>query len=208
MNIEFWWLRNEENQLTQFVSHSFNCLGHFQVDSFQSNDSTDILSGSGKILIQLSLDFSLWKFLWKENQEGKTLTKLFLLKTFSRLTLKMDSKDFRKRGTEMVEYICQYLETLEDRRVTPSVEPGYLRNLIPGEAPFKPEPWEQIMEDVETKIMPGVTHWQHPRFHAYFPSGNSFPSILGDMLGDAIGCIGFSWVRLKFQLKNPIFKKM
>jgi hypothetical protein len=40
-----------------------------------------------------------------------------------------------------------------------------------------------------------VTHWQHPRFHAYFPSGNSYPSILGDMLSDAIGCIGFSWVR-------------
>ena len=58
---------------------------------------------------------------------------------------------------------------------------------------MNPEPWEKIMEDVESKIMPGVTHWQHPRFHAYFPSGNSFPSILGDMLGDAIGCIGFSW---------------
>lgn len=41
--------------------------------------------------------------------------------------------------------------------------------------------------------MPGVTHWQHSRFHAYFPAGNSFPSILGDMLGDGIGCIGFSW---------------
>lgn len=106
----------------------------------------------------------------------------------------MDSNEFRKRGTEMVEYICQYLETLEDRQVTPSVEPGYLRSLIPDEAPNKPESWEKIMEDVESKIMPGVTHWQHPRFHAYFPSGNSFPSILGDMLGDAIGCIGFSWV--------------
>ena len=45
---------------------------------------------------------------------------------------KMDSNEFRKRGTEMVEYICQYLENLEDRRVTPSVEPGYLRHLIPG----------------------------------------------------------------------------
>ena len=40
---------------------------------------------------------------------------------------------------------------------------------------------------------PQVTHWQHPRFHAYFPSGNSFPSILGDMLSDGLGCIGFSW---------------
>ena len=70
------------------------------------------------------------------------------------------------------------------------------------------------MNDVEKKIMIGesiyhyfylnmvflignrlfqVTHWQHPRFHAYFPAGNSYPSILGDMLGDAIGCVGFSW---------------
>ncbi|XP_058054367.1 tyrosine decarboxylase [Anopheles bellator] len=105
----------------------------------------------------------------------------------------MDSKEFRRRGTEMVEYICNYLETLEQRRVTPSVEPGYLRLQLPDEAPENPEPWENIMRDVEDKIMPGVTHWQHPRFHAYFPSGNSFPSILGDMLSDGIGCIGFSW---------------
>ncbi|XP_030387199.1 aromatic-L-amino-acid decarboxylase [Scaptodrosophila lebanonensis] len=105
----------------------------------------------------------------------------------------MDSTEFRKRGMEMVEYICNYLETLNDRRVTPSVEPGYLRHLLPSEAPHEPEDWDKIMNDVEDKIMPGVTHWQHPRFHAYFPAGNSFPSILGDMLGDGIGCIGFSW---------------
>uniref|UniRef100_A0A1A9ZUY7 Tyrosine decarboxylase n=1 Tax=Glossina pallidipes TaxID=7398 RepID=A0A1A9ZUY7_GLOPL len=102
----------------------------------------------------------------------------------------MDSHEFRKRGTEMVEYICQYLETLDQRRVIPSVEPGYLRHLLPAEAPQQPESWDKIMADVEDKIMPGVTHWQHPRFHAYFPAGNSFPSILGDMLGDGIGCIG------------------
>ncbi|TMW45148.1 hypothetical protein DOY81_009772 [Sarcophaga bullata] len=105
----------------------------------------------------------------------------------------MDSNEFRKRGAEMVEYICQYLDTLQERRVTPSVEPGYLRHLLPAEAPQDPEDWDKIMADVEDKIMPGVTHWQHPRFHAYFPAGNSFPSILGDMLGDGIGCIGFSW---------------
>ncbi|XP_055317944.1 tyrosine decarboxylase isoform X2 [Sitodiplosis mosellana] len=105
----------------------------------------------------------------------------------------MDSKEFRVRGTEMVEYICKYMETLMERRVTPSVEPGYLRHLLPDDAPHNPENWDDIMRDVETKIMPGVTHWQHPRFHAYFPAGNSYPSILGDMLGDGIGCIGFSW---------------
>ncbi|XP_076266315.1 aromatic-L-amino-acid decarboxylase-like isoform X3 [Rhynchophorus ferrugineus] len=105
----------------------------------------------------------------------------------------MDCDEFRSRGKEMIEYICNYLGSIESRRVTPSIEPGYLRKLIPEEAPADPEDWDRIMSDVESKIMPGVTHWQHPRFHAYFPSGNSFPSILGDMLSDAIGCIGFSW---------------
>lgn len=105
----------------------------------------------------------------------------------------MDGKEFKERGKEMVDYIVKYLDTLGERRVTPSVEPGYLRDLLPEEAPYEPESWDSIMADVESKIMPGVTHWQHPRFHAYFPSGNSYPSILGDMLSDGIGCIGFSW---------------
>ncbi|XP_063698452.1 tyrosine decarboxylase [Culicoides brevitarsis] len=105
----------------------------------------------------------------------------------------MDGKEFLLRGKQMVDYIVEYNETLEKRRVTPCVEPGYLRHLLPDEAPKNPESWDDIMKDVESKIMPGVTHWQHPRFHAYFPSGNSYPSILGDMLSDGIGCIGFSW---------------
>ncbi|XP_046631351.1 tyrosine decarboxylase-like [Daphnia pulicaria] len=105
----------------------------------------------------------------------------------------MDSAEFRQRGREMVDYIVEYMETLGERRVTPSVEPGYLREIIPKNAPEEGEKWEEIMSDVESKIMPGVAHWQHPRFHAYFPSGNSFPSILGDMLSDGIGAIGFSW---------------
>ncbi|GIY08898.1 aromatic-L-amino-acid decarboxylase [Caerostris extrusa] len=83
---------------------------------------------------------------------------------------------------------------ISERRVTPSVEPGYLRNLIPDAAPQKGEDWEDIMRDVERCIMPGVTHWQHPRFHAYFPTGNAYPSILADMLSEAIGCVGFSWL--------------
>ncbi|KZC13244.1 Aromatic-L-amino-acid decarboxylase [Dufourea novaeangliae] len=105
----------------------------------------------------------------------------------------MDIQEFRVRGKEMVEYICEFMSNIHSRRVTPDVGPGYLRPLLPLEPPQQPEPWEDIMKDVESKIMPGITHWQHPRFHAYFPAGNSFPSILGDMLSDAIGCIGFSW---------------
>lgn len=106
----------------------------------------------------------------------------------------MDTEEWRTRGQEMVEYIAEYLDTIAKRRVTPSIEPGYLKPLLPDAAPYKPESWDQIMEDFEQYIMPGVTHWQHPRFHAYFPAGNAYPSILADMLTDAIGCIGFSWV--------------
>lgn len=105
----------------------------------------------------------------------------------------MDVEEFRVRGKEMVDYICTYMNTLNSRRVVPSVEPGYLRAALPAEAPHYPEAWDDVMTDVEKKIMPGVTHWQHPRFHAYFPAGNAYPSILGDMLSAGIGCIGFSW---------------
>lgn len=59
---------------------------------------------------------------------------------------------------------------------------------------MQPEPFTAIMKDFQEKIMPGIVHWNHPRFFAYFPSGNSFPSILGDLLSSAIGAIGFSWV--------------
>ena len=69
----------------------------------------------------------------------------------------MDVKEFRQRGREMVDYIAEYMETVSDRRVTPDVEPGYLRDLIPQTAPAEGESWEQIMGDVETKIMPGVS---------------------------------------------------
>lgn len=93
----------------------------------------------------------------------------------------------------MVDYIADYLENIGRRRVVPSIEPGYLKECLPSMAPAGPDSFEAVMADVENYIMPGVTHWQHPRFHAYFPAGNSFPSILADMLSDAIGCVGFSW---------------
>lgn len=51
-----------------------------------------------------------------------------------------------------------------------------------------------------------VTHWQHPNFHAYFPAGNSFPSILGDMLSNAIGCVGFSWVGYFVSILSVLFR--
>lgn len=105
----------------------------------------------------------------------------------------MDAAEFRRRGKEMVDYVADYLENTENRLVCPDVEPGYLRSLIPTEAPLEPENYDDIIEDVEKVIMPGVTHWHSPYFFAYFPAASSYPSMLADMLCGAIGCIGFSW---------------
>ncbi|XP_021932712.1 histidine decarboxylase isoform X2 [Zootermopsis nevadensis] len=105
----------------------------------------------------------------------------------------MDFSEYRKRGKEMVDYIADYLEHIRERRVYPAVAPGYLRQLIPESAPLEPESWDDIIADVERVVMPGVTHWQSPYMHAYFPALNSFPSLLGDMLADAINCLGFTW---------------
>lgn len=98
-------------------------------------------------------------------------------------------------GKEMVDYIADYLENIRDRRVFPNVQPGYMRKLIPDSTPLEGESWDTIFADIERIIMPGVTHWQSPHMHAYFPALNSPPSLLGDMLADAINCLGFTWVR-------------
>ncbi|KAJ8299673.1 hypothetical protein KUTeg_023733, partial [Tegillarca granosa] len=105
----------------------------------------------------------------------------------------MDAEEFRKQGRKMVDYIADYLEKIRDREVNHKVQPGYMMPLLPDRAPEEPEDFDKVFEDIEKIIMPGITHWHSPYFHGYFAAGNSYPSILGDMLSDAIGCIGFSW---------------
>ncbi|ERL92483.1 histidine decarboxylase [Dendroctonus ponderosae] len=105
----------------------------------------------------------------------------------------MNSEEFRIKGKELIDYIADYLENIRDRRVFPDKKPGFIRGSIPDAAPIKGESWETIFRDVEKVIMPGVTHWQSPHMHAYFPALNSYPSMLGEMLSNAINCLGFTW---------------
>ncbi|XP_076277814.1 aromatic-L-amino-acid decarboxylase isoform X1 [Lasioglossum baleicum] len=106
----------------------------------------------------------------------------------------MDTKDFIDFGKAAIEFVANYNETIRDRNVLPDVEPGYLSELLPEEAPQKAESWQQVLEDVEKYIMPGVTHWNSPNFHAFYPTGNSYPSIVGEIVSAGISCIGFSWL--------------
>ncbi|KAJ1825990.1 hypothetical protein LPJ70_007866, partial [Coemansia sp. RSA 2708] len=66
--------------------------------------------------------------------------------------------------------------------------------LLPHEAPDNPEQFEDIQDDIETKIMPGITHWQSPNFYAWFSSSSSFPAMLGDYYSLMFNIIGFSWI--------------
>ena len=105
----------------------------------------------------------------------------------------MGPDEFRRAGHQLVDYIADYQETVRQRPVTPDVRPGYMRQLVPATPPERPEPWDDVMADIERVIMPGMSHWHSPQFHAYYPVGNSYPALLADMLSDALGCVGIAW---------------
>ncbi|CAF4047549.1 unnamed protein product [Rotaria sp. Silwood2] len=105
----------------------------------------------------------------------------------------MDADEFRQRGKEMIDFIADYLTNVRTRRVFPNVKPGYMRPMIDDEAPRQGESWDNIFNDIERVIMPGITHWQSPYMHAYFPALNSYPSLLGDMLANGLNQLGFTW---------------
>lgn len=90
--------------------------------------------------------------------------------------------------------VTNYFDSLPDQRVLPTVEPGYLRPLIPENPPEEPEEWSAIQADVQAKIQPGLTHWQSPNFMAFFPAGVTYPSILGEMYSAAFTAPAFNWL--------------
>ncbi|KAJ2764399.1 hypothetical protein IWQ57_005182, partial [Coemansia nantahalensis] len=106
----------------------------------------------------------------------------------------MDVSEFRRRGKEAVDAIADYYESMADAAPLPTVEPGYLYKLVPREAPEEPEPFDDIIKDMETKIMPGVTHWQSGNFFGWYPCNSSFPGILGEMYSAMFNVVGFSWL--------------
>ncbi|EEH39101.1 aromatic-L-amino-acid decarboxylase [Paracoccidioides lutzii Pb01] len=106
----------------------------------------------------------------------------------------MDQEEFREAAHFAVEDIINYFNTLVSKRVVPDVEPGYLRPLLPTSVPKDPEPWSKIHADIESKIIPGLTHWQSPKFMAFFPSCVTYPSIIGEMYSAAFTAAAFNWL--------------
>lgn len=105
----------------------------------------------------------------------------------------MSADDFRKQGYAMVDWIADYWSRVEDMPVLSQAQPNDLYNALPDSAPEHSEDFSMIMQDVEKHIMPGITHWQSPNFFAYFPTGASGPSILGEMMSSGLGVQGMLW---------------
>jgi aromatic-L-amino-acid decarboxylase len=105
----------------------------------------------------------------------------------------MPPETFRRHGQSAVDWVADYLARVEDLPVLAQVQPGDLRALLPAHPPLQGEPMEVLLEDFETKIVPAVTHWNHPSFHGYFAVTGSGPGILGELLASALNVNAMVW---------------
>lgn len=106
----------------------------------------------------------------------------------------MTPDEFRRYGHDVIDWIAHYLETVEQYPVLSQVEPGEIRAQLPPHPPVQPEPFGDLLADVERVILPGITHWQSPNFFGYFPANISGASILGDLLSSGFGVQGMLWM--------------
>ncbi|EPY32708.1 aromatic-L-amino-acid decarboxylase [Strigomonas culicis] len=110
----------------------------------------------------------------------------------------MDWEKFRENGHKVVDFIADYYQSLKERKMPPqsAVEPGYLKQLIPQkEAPPQPgASFESILQSIQSSIIPGMTHWQHPDFYAWFPAQLSPAALLGDTVASSLNQPGFNWM--------------
>jgi aromatic-L-amino-acid decarboxylase len=105
----------------------------------------------------------------------------------------MKAEDFRRFGHELIDWIADYFENIDQRPVMPAMEPGDLKAQLPSAPPLHGEPMEQIIADVDRLIAPALTHWSHPSFFAYFATSTSGPGIFGELLSAAFDNKSMLW---------------
>jgi aromatic-L-amino-acid/L-tryptophan decarboxylase len=105
----------------------------------------------------------------------------------------MPPGDFRRHGHDVIDWIAHYLDSIRDFPVLPNIEPAALMRSLPHSGPEDGEPMERILTEFRELIVPATTHWNHPRFHAYFSVSASSPGILGETLTAALNTNGMVW---------------
>jgi len=107
------------------------------------------------------------------------------------ISMKLD--EFQRSSQQVLDWITHYLTHIRDYPVLPAVSPGELTAKLPPHAPETGEPMERILQDFRELIVPAITHWNHPGFHAYFSISASPPGILGEMLAAALNVNHMVW---------------
>lgn len=105
----------------------------------------------------------------------------------------MSPDEFRRHAHAMVDWMADYIDGVEDRPVMSPAAPGDVAGRLAQAPPDEGEPMEAIFRDFERVVLPGITHWQHPSFFAFFPANSSPPSVLAEMLTAALGAQGMIW---------------
>ncbi|HEV3479047.1 MAG TPA: pyridoxal-dependent decarboxylase [Gaiellaceae bacterium] len=100
---------------------------------------------------------------------------------------------FREDGAATLEWVADYLDRLREFPVLAQVEPGEIRSRLPASAPERGEPFAAVLRDLGETLMPGVTHWQSPRYFAYFATTGSEPGILAELLIAGLNQVGILW---------------
>ena len=101
--------------------------------------------------------------------------------------------DFVENGRAVLDWIADYWRRVGDFPVAPKVRPGEIRALLPAAPPEAGEPFEAVLRDLDRVVLPGLTHWQSPRFFGFFPTNNSGPSVLGELVAAGLGVNGMLW---------------
>jgi len=105
----------------------------------------------------------------------------------------MRPDEFRSRAHQLVDWMADYFQNVGELPITPDVHPGDLMRVLPEAAPDDAESFDRIWEDFQQLILPGMTHWNHPGWFAYFPANNSPPSVLAEMVTATLGAQCMSW---------------
>ena len=111
----------------------------------------------------------------------------------SKKSLHMSNTEFRKYGHAVIDWIADYYDNVEKYSVKSQAKPGDIRASLEKKPPDSGEPMDNILEDIDSLIMPGITHWQSPMFFGYFPINTSGPSILADLISSGLGINGMLW---------------
>jgi len=101
--------------------------------------------------------------------------------------------DLRRDGAAALDWAARYLEEVSEKPVLAQVKPGAIRDRLPSTAPAQPEPFEHVLRDLDDILLPGITHWQHPRYFAYFATSASEPGILAELLTATLNSVAFLW---------------